>query len=62
VITVVDYKGIGIDEVELNSVVLLCGVTMFYKCHASALPALSRLWQVGLYSLIIAPPFLSGCP
>ena len=33
--TVVDCKGMGIDEVELNSVVLLCGVTTFYKRHAS---------------------------
>jgi len=56
----VDYKGMGIDKVELNSVVLLCGATIFYKCYASALPALSWLRQVGLYSLIITPPFLSG--
>ena len=63
-IIVVDCKGIGINKVELNSVVFLCGATIFYKRYASASPALSQLRQVGLYGLTIKDnllnPYLSG--
>jgi len=38
VTTVVGCKGMGFDEVELNSVVLLCGATTFYRRLAGAKP------------------------
>jgi len=50
--TIVGCKGIGFYKVELNSVVLLCGATMFYRRLAYAKPALRRLRLVSLYGLI----------
>jgi hypothetical protein len=57
VTTVVDCNGNWfLDEVELNSVVLLCEAAAFCGRLACASLALSRLRQVSLGGLTIAPP------
>jgi len=53
VTTIVGYKGMGFDEIELNSVVLLCGATMFCRRLAYTKPALRRLRPVSLYGLTL---------
>jgi len=70
VTTVVGRKDMVFNEVELNSIVLLCGATTFYRRLAYAKPALSRR-QAGtkpvtasksLWPNNCPPPFLSNCP
>jgi len=52
VTTVVGCNGyLILNEVELNSVILLCGATTFYRRFACAKPALSRLQSMSLYGL-----------